>query len=380
MYFDLAMFLIYLDAGTINHIADGKCPPEQVADLHAAMREVGASLILSLAHVWDFCNNTDDATKQRVATAIDAFPSRMLIADSPEATEREALDRIGDGAEFDADTYAPPHWQGRLFQARDFMRVCEPKVMDAADRFITCVRALTEAHRLGVQARRASTSGPSAQKQERDAVRAFLEGLFAAQNDEEIKALVEMRLASLSPEARAASDKMLKDGFEKGIAMFPPEVREQMPQWSLDLFCRAVMQTRRDAETHGITPGRAVQLAVKQPALNSVNWAGARIRGGMDRWYEIAGAVAPGMAIRVKIIEQNTGNAMRNPLHSDTADTIHVLYLPYMDLSVVDANNFSAYQSLQSKVRPRRKGVVVKDPGRDLRPLIQRIRSLPIDP
>src|SRR4051812_10186368 len=111
--------LIYLDAGTINRIADGECDSQSVSGLHAAMRSRNASLVLSLAHALDFCNGTSVETRQRVSTAINTFHSVVFACDSAERSEILALDSLEDGAALALDDCHPSHWTPKLLAVRD---------------------------------------------------------------------------------------------------------------------------------------------------------------------------------------------------------------------------------------------------------------------
>lgn len=347
--------LVYLDAGTINRIADGDCAPESVAVLHAAMRETNATLVLSVAHIWDFCNGATEDTKARAARAIDAFPRRALVVDGPERTERAALDQQGDGKAFPLTSRVVPIWSPRMFPLVDFARevFADVALMKHVSKFVNVASAFTHTTHLDAKNRRerrdAKHTKPSQAREHRELTERVLTALFQVENAEQLRGVRTELLSHLPPAKREEAEALLAPHFEAHAAKL--------------IDGGGVVRSR------GLTPERGAQLTARQPSLTSVGYAGGGIRGGMERWYEVASAVAPGIALQVRLVDGNTSNVGREPTASDLADRLHMQYVPYMDVSTVDANNFASIKGLLPRLRCPRRGLVLSDPGPDLSPI-----------
>lgn len=354
--------LIYLDSGTINRIADGKCDPGSVGELHEVMRATQSTLLLSLAHAWDFCNGTDAATRRRVASAIDAFPGRALVCDGPEKFERQALNAVGDGKDFDPTSSPLDRWSPKILPLSDFHREIfdDASIARGVDAIISLARNYTGASVLETGVRRQSRAERRAATGKSRGNRDLLERVQTA------------ILAATSPAE-------LRDTFARLVGALPEPDRERaraLAEPILEGRLALMVSANESWRNLGMTPERAAQVFLKQHGLLSVDFAGALIRGGMDRWYEIAIKVAPAHAIKVRLAEAGTADDMRNPKVSDQADRLHVQYIPYVDLLVTDANNIAAIEPIVKKIGMPRRAIAIRDPGRNIRVLIERIGAM----
>jgi hypothetical protein len=65
--------------------------------LRDAMHAVGAVLVVSLGHPWDAYRSADEATRDRVIRAVNAFPRKAMATGHPHEAERAELDRAHRG-------------------------------------------------------------------------------------------------------------------------------------------------------------------------------------------------------------------------------------------------------------------------------------------
>ena len=79
---------LYLDTADILDIADGRRDPEGVAELRAAVSETKTIVILSKDHFWDILPRCDEASIERVITALEGFPYVAIPLEEPHELEK----------------------------------------------------------------------------------------------------------------------------------------------------------------------------------------------------------------------------------------------------------------------------------------------------
>lgn len=348
------MPLIYLDAGTINRIADGRVRRELVDELHDALAACGATVVLSLAHLADFLNGTDAETHARVAAAVNAFPAVAYLCNGPLATEVERFDRVARAPDTRESVAQEPPWSPTMRPVHSF---AQDLLGDAA-----LMHGVEVINALGREMHRAETLKADARRADRDEPRRD------ARQDKEVRLSTLALLASLEPGDHVDTLRVRAARVLPAPAM--PQFEAMLSSGALTAVAEQLSATRI---AHGLSPDTFAKKLLAQQELAAVGVAGAELRGDVDGWLDVALDVAPGVALRAQVERCNVRNVRRVPLMSDRADAMHVGYLPYVDVGVVDANNFAAIARLLPRLRRAR---VLKDPGPELGPLVAAIRGL----
>ncbi len=358
--------LVYLDAGIINDIADGKKYPQSaVDDLHAAMREVGAALVISFAHVWDFARGTDEATRLRVSGSLNAFPAVVFLRQDPTSFERENLREYGgrDDWQRDPSELLPRQIEAQLVEDFAAEVLLNPEIVSIAEQVVAVAMQATDAD---ASARTSERQDAGAAPPRGLKVQAFA-ALTRAEPAADMLAFVRAQFETYPPEKRA-----------EGEAAWPQIEAQINAMW---LAIAPLLPQMRQA-IEGLPADRIGRLMVNKSGLSAIGFAGANIRGDDARRAEVMAWLSPGLAIVAALAERNAKNIGRTLRYSDRADLEHVKFVPYVDLATVDAANFDVLGKLRAALRCPRAAIVERNPsgGADaaaaLGALVSKIRAL----
>lgn len=338
------MIKLYLDTGAIALLADGQVSDQQVQRLLEAARHHQAVLLVSAAHVIDISRSDDPPTQARMAAVIEAFPFKAAVVRRPQDHEKGGLDAAltGDASIDRPTTGSLPvrpfvRWD-------DFMRQ-EGFNHEHLDAISTTFSRFGEAKNLSFEGRRIAQAPPEMEA----AMPHILSALVQASSAEEFIA----RLAFALPH----------------LPMAPSQVEAIWP----------IMATSKPAllelaAERGVTLESMVLKLWKRPEAVGADLAGIGVKGGYDRWMEVARHVAPGTWLSALLVKANVRNERRRPGMGDSADQEHVAYLPYVDVATVDAHNH-AVLSTALRQHPSLSVRLLKNPTRDFAEVIEAMNA-----
>jgi hypothetical protein len=309
------------------------------------MREVGAALVVSFAHVWDFTRATDEATRRRVGAAVDSFPLAVFMTDDPTRGERDNLQAYGERD----DWRGPPSdllpQQLKAIVVTDFAgeALLNTTVVPQVEQLVGASMQMTEAEAFAREVARDAAVAPA-----KDATVQAFELLAHAESADELLAFV--RAEQLKPAGAAAQVE----------ANWPQTEAAVRAQWAAFAPMRKQFQAQFGAGE--VAAERAARLMLNKSGLSSINFAGANIRGDASRRTEIMAWLSPGLALVAALAQRHDKNVARDPRYSDRADLEHMKYVPYVDLATVDAANFEVVSRLRSKLRCPRQVRVLRNP------------------
>lgn len=328
--------LVALDSGVLIDIADGTRPADDVNDIHDAMRDVGALLLVVPPHLSDLWPSTDTATRSRWQSAINAFPRKAVTLVLPAAAEKAALDAALAGC------HLPPQEPDLIIEEVVIFRL-EDLVDGETDRLLT------------TQGGFASRSA-EAQQVGHDAARADGHDQRTNVDNEFVAKVVEDLLAGRDLASMLAPHALVPDDFQLLAANLP----------------QLVSVLRSQIERHGGDARRAARALALGKSVSDLSWAATK--GGHERWLALAPDIAPGEYLAYELRRRRDADHTRKSRASDLADLEHVKVVPYVDLATLDRENWAVIEELVKKVRRRRQAHVVPNGASDL---AARIRQLP---
>lgn len=118
------------------------------------------------------------------------------------------------------------------------------------------------------------------------------------------------------------------------------------------------------------------RLANNAPEMTLLEDLPLVTKGGLEAVKRHAQQVAPGVALRVALAAAKGRDVSRAPRESDLADTFHIPNVPYVDVATVDNANYAAIMPTLAKCSTPRPVKLLRNPGRDLGPVLDAVRSL----
>lgn len=377
---------IYIDTGVLISLADDPAQGEYLRELTLAFRRSGSVLVVSVAHLLDLSRAVDRKSFDRVLRVIDEFP-RRAEAKLPASAELRLADALLAG------TPHPLAWSDlglREVWSADGWCASQEKLLEQYRLMLVLLTLVPKAIALvkspvfdlpGVRSRAARLRGSADLKRAvggasfdevlssaRDASLAC--GVVEADADAVLRQLSELVAIIESPEevARLVRLAGIEHKVDRNlIAAVLDRIRTQMvPGTTIQ---RGYEYMRTEARKFGGTFERLSDTLHGRPDRPKAPMSWAALKGGDDRWHEVAPVVAPGSYLGYALPFHRVHDRKATPLESDLIDDMHITFLPYVDVATVDAATFQRIDSTRKIVERvgglRRGAVMVRNGARD---------------
>lgn len=339
------MMRLYLDTGALALIADGDASPPGIQRLLDSVRRNGAVLLISVGHLIDIARSGDEPTQARMAAAIDAFPFKAAVIRRPQDHERAGHEAAlaGDTSVVAPDPRSLPL---RPFASwADFLRqegIGPEQLRQMAEPF----SMFGQAKNLSFEAR----SGQAEPAEMKTMMPDILSAMVQASSPED---LIE-RLAHIFPDPSVVQ--------AQTAALWP-------------LLEASRVQLAPVAAEKGVSVDDLLLKLWKRPEALGADMAGIGVKGGYDRWMEVARNVAPGTWLSALLVQTNESNRRRRPGMGDPPDHEHVAHLPYVEAATVDVHNYAAMNTAVRR-RPGLSVRLLKNPTRDFAEVVEAMDSV----
>lgn len=337
------MMRLYLDTGALALIADCDASPPEIQRLLDSVQRNSVVLLISVGHLFDIARG-DEPTRARVAAAIDLFPSKAVAFHRPQQHERAGLAAALSG-DVSVVSPEPRSLPLRSFASwADFLRR-EGIGPEQLDQMAQPISLFGEAKNQSFDFRREHADPPE--------MAAILPQILSAMAQVSSAEDLMARLAHLFPDPSAA---------RAWAATFWP------------IFEASKAQLAPIAAERGVSLENLLLKLQKRPEAVGADLAGIGVKGGYDRWLEVARDVAPGTWLSALLVKANVRNERRRPGMGDSADHEHAAHLPYVDVATVDAHNHAVLHPAL-KQRPDLQVRLLKNPTRDFAEVVEAMDS-----
>lgn len=343
---------VYLDTAVLHNIADQLGAHEERTNLPSrrsiqslvdAVTESDAALLVSVGHIVDLVT-ADEETRARFVAALRLFPRVLGVACDPFSAQYQALRAALDGQP------QSPRWDLYLAEFPRVDDLVSSSQLESARSIAQEGARIHEGRRLAATFRR-----PDERMKKR------------------LPKLVQRLLAADSEHALAACLQEWNDGDMLTTEEQVVAGGDLTPV--LDLFRQMKSRLEFLSELYGLEVSAMLEHVISCPESAQLGFAGLRTPGGFERWLETARLEAPGMYVVAALLKAQVRNVQRQPQQGDRMDFFHAFILPFVDVATIDRANFPALSRALLETQTARGRVALKNPGADLRALVQAVRE-----